>query len=356
MTETQAQTRFDSVSWRSDGLSRTPQGYLKIQGYATISDAVLYYNDTGGEYRPPEEVNRQDSLETLKNIPITWGHPVQNGKRVHLNAKNTSQFIKGYTTDSVEVEGDLVKVGIVITDEKLIQEIESGRIAELSPGYDRYLDKRKGYTPKGEKFDGLQRSIVYNHLAVVPKGRSGSRVKLITDGEDFMITINGKTYESAEAAQLAVDTALNTEKQRADAAQAQVDVEKARADEAEAQLAENKKRADAFDAELNSRVNALVELRSEAAKHLPKDFKFDGLSETEVKAAVIKARHDGIDLEGKSAEYINARYDAIIELPELPKQSRVDTAIDNVSKGSKTAFSFDPVAAMRQFKAQQKNK
>ena len=336
------------ISWRTDGLSRTPQGYLRIQGYATISDAVLTYTDTGGEYRPPEEVNRQDSLDTLKNIPITWGHPVQNGKRVHLDPKNTGKFIKGYTTDNVSIEGDLVKVEMIITDGDLITEIEAGKIAELSPGYDRFLDKRKG-AAKGMAFDGIQRSITYNHLAVVNKGRSGSRVRLITDEEDnFMITINGKTYESAEAAQLAVDTALAAEKARADAAESKVDAEKARADEAEAQLAESNKRADAFDSTINSKVAELVALRTEAAKHLPKEFKFDGLNEVEIKSAVITARHDGLSLEGKSPEYINARYDAIIELPVIDKQSRVDSAIEAVGKGSSGQLNFNPVLAARQ--------
>lgn len=335
-----------NFTWRTDGLSRTPQGYLRIQGYATIADAVLMYPDTGGEYRPIDEVGRQDSLDTLKNIPITWGHPVQNGKRVHLDPKNTSKFIKGYTTDNVSMENDLVKVEMIITDGDLISQIEQGKIAELSPGYDRFFDKRKG-TANGQKFDGIQRSITYNHLAVVNKGRSGSRVRLITDGEnDFMITINGKTYESAEAAQLAVDTALMAEKSRADAAEAKLDIEKARADEAEAKFGESKARQDAFESTLNDKVAALVALRTQAAAHLPKDFKFDGLTETQIKAAVIKARHDGFDSEGKSEDYINARFDAIIEAPEAPV-SRVDSAIDNAGKVAKSG-SFNPAEAARQ--------
>ena len=163
-----------------------------------------------------------------------------------------------------------------------------------------------------------------------------------------MITINGKTYESAEAAQLAVDTALAAEKARADAAESKVDAEKARADEAEAQLAESKSRADAFDSTINEKVAALVALRTEAAKHLPKEFKFDGLNEVEIKSAVITARHDGLSLEGKSPEYINARYDAIIELPVIEKQSRVDSAIEAVGKGSSGQLNFNPVLAARQ--------
>ena len=40
---------------------------------------------------------------------------------------------------------------------------------------------RKGKTPAGEDYDGVQLVIRYNHVALVPKGRAGENVKLLVD-------------------------------------------------------------------------------------------------------------------------------------------------------------------------------
>lgn len=296
--------RFDSVQWRSDGLSRTPQGFLRIDGYATIFGTVLHYSDTGGEYRAPEEVTRRDSLETLKNIPITWGHPTVKGKRVHLTPKNTAQFIKGYTTDSVTVEDNLIRVGMVITDEKLIDSIEKGYIQELSPGYDRNLDKTRG-DAGGQVFDGIQRDIVYNHLAVVQKGRSGSKVKLITDEVDFMIRVDEKEYEGAEAAQMAVDAAIAAARTRAD--QAEADLNTAKAD-----LSAEKARADKAESDLKAAQARIDEQELKALKESVqpalKDVRLDGLTAREIKEKFVQSIDPEVRFDGQDDRYVDTYF------------------------------------------------
>lgn len=337
--------RFDSVQWRSDGLSRTPQGYLRIDGYATIFGQVLHYSDTGGEYRAPEEVTRQDSLETLKNIPITWGHPTVKGKRVHLNPQNTGQFIKGFTTDSVTIEDNLIRVGMVITDEKLIGSIEKGYIQELSPGYDRNLDKTRG-DADGQPFDGIQRDIVYNHLAVVQKGRSGSKVKLITDEVDFMIRVDEKEYEGAEAAQMAVDAAISTARSRADqaeadlkTAQADLSAEKARADKAESDLSTATARLDAQE----------LESLKDSVKTVLKDVRLDGLTAREIKEKFVQAIDPEVRFDGQDDQYVSTYFQIT---QKQASKHRVDPVIQAYNgSGSRTDSkeqSIDPIDAAYQ--------
>lgn len=337
--------RFDSVQWRSDGLSRTPQGYLRIDGYATVFDKVLHYSDTGGEYRPPEEVTREDSLETLKNIPITWGHPTVKGKRVHLTPKNTSQFIKGYTTDSVAIEDDLIRVGMVITDEKLIDSIEKGYVKELSPGYDRNLDRTKG-AANGQVFDGIQRDIVYNHLAVVQKGRSGSKVSLITDEVDFMIRVDEKEYEGAEAAQIAVDAAISAARLRADqaeadlkTAQADLSAEKARADKAEADLQAAQARLD------EQELSAL----KDSVKTVLKDVRLDGLTAREIKEKYVQAIDPEVRFDGQDDQYVSTYFTITQKQAAKHRVDPVIKAYDSTGTRSDSQDQdVDPIAAAYQ--------
>jgi hypothetical protein len=60
-------------------------------------------------------------------------------------------------------------------------------------------------------------------------------------------------------------------------------------------------------------VKARVALESSASKVLGGDVQLDGLSEDEVKVKVIKKLRPSVSLDGKSAEYIDARYEVVME-------------------------------------------
>ena len=133
-------------------------------------------------------------------------------------------------------------------------------------------------------------------------------VKLVT------VNLDSLTYQAApEVAQ-----ALTKETARADAAevdaqkvrtdmQAEIDKVQAKLDEAEEQL---KQRSD--DA-IADQVKQRVTLLAEAGTIVKDAADLVGKSDREIREAVIATKYDGLDLSGKSDDYVTARYDGIIE-------------------------------------------
>lgn len=128
------------------------------------------------EYRSPEEVGRADSLASLELIPVTDGHPPKAGM-----AKRQAV---GSVGDRIDFDGKHVRASVVILDDDINARIARGDIREMSPGYSVVLDETPGVSPEGEPYDASQMDIVYEHHALVHRGRQGSTVALKTDGAD----------------------------------------------------------------------------------------------------------------------------------------------------------------------------
>ena len=128
------------------------------------------------EYRSAEEVGRADSLASLELTPVTDGHPPKAGlaKKVAVGAVG----------DRVDFDGERVKASVVILDDGINERVARGDLRELSPGYTVVYVPEPGVTPWGERYDGLQTEIIYEHHALVPRGRQGSTVALRTDEAD----------------------------------------------------------------------------------------------------------------------------------------------------------------------------
>lgn len=71
-------------------------------------------------------------------------------------------------------------------------------------------------------------------------------------------------------------------------------------------------------AEVQTRVKARIALETAARPRLSKEDaeKLDGMSDDDIRKAVILAKSPKADLEGKGPEYLSARFDAICEEPE----------------------------------------
>jgi hypothetical protein len=193
---------------------------------------------------------------------------------------------------------------------------------ELSCGYSLNLDETPGTTPEGEHYDAIQRNIVYNHVALVPQGRAGI-ARLNMDGSQI-IDDERNENDMAEMTKIRLDSGIEYEC----APEVKVEIEKMRKDSAEAKKAMDTMQAkfDALEADLKKEqegrvadkaehiakfdeaVKARVELLKVAEAHKVENA--DSMSDTEIKTAVIKAvRGDAINLDGKSADYIEAAYD-----------------------------------------------
>ena len=305
--------RFDNVTFAA---TKTAEGFIRDTPIVGRAGILLYRNADGTEhreYRPPEEAFKADSLASLMGKPITIGH------KAFVTSGNAAQVAPvGSVLSAGRQDGNNITADIVIynldTDSR-----------ELSCGYTLDLDETPGTTPEGEHYDAIQRNIVYNHLAIVPQGRAGvARLNMdgsqVIDDEDNskedkkMAEMTKVRLDSGIEYDCAPEVKVAIEKMRKDSAEMKKEADKLQAkfDALEAELKKEKegRKADAEKAKANfdEAVKARVELLKVAEAH--KVVNADSMTDTEIKTAVIKAvRGDAINLDGKSADYIEAAYD-----------------------------------------------
>lgn len=304
--------RFDNVAFKA---TKTDEGFIRDTPIVGRTGILVYRNADGTErreYRPPEEAFKADSLVSLQGKPITIGH------KAFVTAGNAAQVAPiGSVLSAGRQDGDAIRADIVIYN-------LDTNARELSCGYTLDLDETPGTTPEGEHYDAIQRNIVYNHLAVCSRGRAGV-ARLNMDGSQMIDEENPKEDKGmAEMTKIRLDSGIEYEC----APEVKVEIEKMRKDSAEAKKEFDKLQAkyDALDAELKKEqegrkadaekakanfdeaVKARVELLKVAEAH--KVANADSMTDTKIKTSVIKAvRGDAINLDGKSADYIEAAYD-----------------------------------------------
>jgi hypothetical protein len=212
----------------------------------------------------------------------------------------------------------------------------------------------------GIEYDFIQRNIRYNHCAIVDAARAGdnAKIELRADSEDAVledvvfykktdggtqmlkkINLDGIDYEAEES----VIKALNAEKARADKAEndacetkksldkkvadfekkvtefekriseleAEKDTAKEKADSTEKELEELKKTS--MDSKkMDEMVNAKIDLLHNAEK-AGVEVKID-MADSDIKKAVIAKVFPNAKFDGKDEVYVQARYDATIEI------------------------------------------
>lgn len=177
--------RFDIG--RLDRAKRTGAGGARVP--ATIArTGVQVYTDQNGrtvrEYRPPDAVFAQTSLDTLGAIPVTEGHPA--GGVTPSNYRNLAVGHVSDATPARRSEGavEWVETAIVVSDADTLRKVESGELVEVSMGYEAEVIPQSGVTPEGEHYDAIQRNIRFNHLALLKDGhaRAGRGARLRLDG------------------------------------------------------------------------------------------------------------------------------------------------------------------------------
>jgi len=180
---------------------RTPQGFLRVEGYVgragiyeyvnTPEDEADGYGKSGTirrELRPEEEVASESTLSGFEGASLTERHPKQK-----ITAKNARSYEVGTATERARWDSTTkrVAVSMMVKDPATISKVEKGELVELSPGYTSMIyktpgaDKRYGYpgNPEG-KYDVVQREIEINHLALVPHARGGADLRIRLDGVD----------------------------------------------------------------------------------------------------------------------------------------------------------------------------
>lgn len=175
------QFRFDRSNLPA-GFLETPEGYVRVRGTFSRSGCQTYTNPDGSkrvEYRPPEEVSRPDSLLSMGGLPVTLEHPPQ-----LLTPDTVRQHTRGHSGTQVEFTDGFVHGTVTLTDREAIEAVKRRDAVELSVGYRCEYDPTPGTAPDGTRYDGVQRNISGNHLAVTRKARAGSDVCLHFDSAD----------------------------------------------------------------------------------------------------------------------------------------------------------------------------
>lgn len=170
---------------RKDKYQITSQGFLVVDANLTRAGVFDYYEDGKliRELRSPEEVFKQESLDSLKFAPLTIQHP-----KDMVDSNNAKRLQVGMVGENITKRGDYVGGKVVITDQNSIDDIlakwDKGQDVELSMGYKADVVTLAGTHHTDGPYDKAQRDIIYNHASVVDKGRAGSNVKLIRDAMD----------------------------------------------------------------------------------------------------------------------------------------------------------------------------
>ncbi len=183
-------SRFDFCRIDAARVSTTSQGFLIVPGRLTRVGVLDYYRQDGSVYRElrlPEEVFRADSLQTLAGAPVTDLHGGM------VSPDNIQALGVGLVGSDVEggSDGAFVTGTATIQRRDTVKAVQDRSRTELSPGYECWVQDEGGVWDgsayglgRALKFDGTQRDIQYNHLAIGPKdwGRSGPDVALRMDG------------------------------------------------------------------------------------------------------------------------------------------------------------------------------
>ena len=372
--------RIESDIFRYDvgripDINFTNEGYIRGSARVTRTGVFLYKNPDGTirrELRHPDDIFKADSLDTMKMIPITNGHPMD-GKV----DSTSSRYLKiGNTGETVDRDGQFIKTSIVIMDADGVQAVQAGKNG-FSLGYKLDLIPEKGKY-LGEQYDHRQTNVRYNHLALVDSPRAGDGARLRMDAFDVdgdeeikkpdptlepvqfigpknsfpniifnsnpeggnmpQVNIDGIAYEATQEVinALQKETTENLDlRERCDKAEKDLQKVTGERDELKTKHDELKTRVDNKD-DLNKGIRVRIDLEKNAARVLNQDEMNDIeiKSNKEIKVAVIKSKHPDVNLDEKADEYIDARFDSIIE--DLgdgnDNNNRSDSAIKNQKK------------------------
>lgn len=162
-------------------LHKTPEGYY--QGNVVCTGiGVFRYLDKNKKFvqrlRDVDDVKAATASINCK--PITLQHPNQ-----PVNSDNVDGLEVGMTANDATFDGLNNRVTVTITGKKAIDAIDRGEVKAFSMGYKCSVVENEGVW-QGVHHDQQQKDIVYNHLALVTKGRAGDKVNfMVGDSADF---------------------------------------------------------------------------------------------------------------------------------------------------------------------------
>lgn len=347
----QSVRRYDSAPLQAP--TKTSQGFLRADAFLTQTGVFEYRRADGTkslELRTPEEVFSPESLASLCEAPVTNDHPA-----VPVTSENVKQFSVGVVA-SPRQDGDKIRAQVIVQDGKTIVAMKLSRKQQLSCGYTCDLEDAEG-TFNGQPYNAIQKNIRHNHVAIVDRGRApDARMRLDSadaflveqqpmgkiriDGVDFEVSESAaQAFAKQETAQAALATELAKAQARADAVSAELQTVKAALKSA------------TDPATIVAAVQERVALEKIAGKVLTCDM--SALTPGEIKRQVIAAKSPEVKLDGKSEDYVQARFDYIAEQLALHADAAQESlaslrGVSHVAQHQDTGSKLD--AALSQYK------
>lgn len=339
----------------------TPEGYLKVpaciarSGIQIYSAAEVGFDDLEPDavvrvYRPDDEVFKTESTNSFLNLTLTNDHPPE-----LVDASNYIKYNKGNSGTSISRVQDKLQIDLFFKDAQTIKDIGNGK-NEISNGYIAEITREEGTTPSGEHYDAIQRNIIGNHIALVSQGRAGPSCSVADSkektGEPLMkYKIKGIDYEVSDQVAQAIDE-LKKDVDDAEEAKAEKEEElkkkdeelKKKEDEAKKKEDEVTKTEDSLKAKLDDALSKVAtdeqldKLASERAEFLSQisklspNFDTKGKSKLDVIKGVVGEHSKNINLDSSSDDYLQARFDLLVEGVTGNTNTTFDTAIASHKK------------------------
>lgn len=354
--------------------STTPEGFLDVQAIISRTGIQVYQAGELGiqdvdpaqqilVLRTADEVFKPESMNSFAKKPITVEHP-----HTLLDSSNTRYHSVGMSGECIVKDKNTNKTTIRITDKDAIESIEAGKV-HLSCGYQADIIMGDGNDPEFGTFNARQTNIRGNHIAIVERGRAGDTCKIqdksINDNsgvEKMKRVFRDVSIEVTEQGNQAIDV-LQTE--LTDSNKALTDAQATHKADIDKLTTDHKAATDKLQGELDGakdsipdvkQLDKLVATRSGIvviAKKIVKDYDPSDKTNSQIKQDVILHKFKDADLKDKSEDYIDGRFETIMDsfskgddgLNDIdlgdegsPDESEAETAKKKMEKESEDAW------------------
>ena len=331
----------EAPKWSTAPFTKTKEGYLV--GRACVTQiGVFPYTQADGtiihELRCPEEVFKQESMDSLKLLPLTNEHP-----DFRVTSENVRQVQIGNVGSNPSGDNVYLTVDMIVQYVEAINDVMAGK-RELSCGYSADLDPTPGVWG-GVAYDAIQRNISYNHVSIVPRARAGDAARIRLDAAGNAVINRDEIEEEpvmAEATNVVVtidasevQNLIKAEKDRADGLQSNLDAlttEKVKIEAERDTLKDSLEKANLKVKELEAArvdekaVEAAVARRVRILDAATKaGIEVKDMKEPEIQKAVVLKVFPKANFDGKDQVYLDARFDGAVE--QLAEVDNADAAV-----------------------------
>lgn len=314
----------------------TPEGYLLCRDVPLACTGSLLYGE--GEVpvtadaglivitRGDDDLFSPQTIASFEGKPITNDHPDD-----WVTPNNWKELSKGVAQNVRRGEGiedHLLIADLLVQDKDAIEAIQGGKV-EISLGYDAdYTEISKG--------KGTQSNIIGNHVALVDKGRCGSRCSI---GDSFMSKKTDKKpwYQALLGAKRTIDEALEEAKETQDSEEETEDEDDE--EESKSKTADAKFQAEMrkFMKTMDARMSALEKAKTNDSDEEETEDEDEGESETKddiLEAEKAEKADVGATYTGDSLQDLRSRAEILAPGLKLPT---LDSASKDIAKVANTA-------------------